>query len=139
MQKAENIILDMFSPDNLPVKYIVTAHDTFGYYPRLTELENVGLQGLSTETEVSAFDVQSIAALIVEKQIPAMFVESSVSEDAIQAVRAAAAAQGWEVELGGELYSDALGPQNSEGETYLGMLQHNTLTIFNALALNSEE
>lgn len=136
---AEEIILDMFKSENLPVKYLVTAHDAFGYFARLTELENIGLQGLSTETEVSAFDVQAIAALIVEKKIPAMFVESSVSEDAIQAVRAAAAAKDWNVELGGELYSDALGPLGSGSETYLGMLQHNTLTIFNALAKTSEE
>ena len=119
---AESIILEMFRPENLPVKYLMTAHDAFGYYAQLTDLENIGLQGLSTESEVSAFDVQSIASLIVEEQVPAMFVESSVSEDAIRAVQAAAAAQGWDVKLGGELYSDALGPQGSGGDTYLGML-----------------
>ena len=121
--QAERMILEMFKPENLPVKYLVTAHDAFGYYAQLTDLENIGLQGLSTETEVSAFDVQSIASLIVEKRIPAMFVESSVSEDAVRAVQAAAAAQGWDVQLGGELYSDALGPQGSGGDTYLGMLR----------------
>ncbi len=135
---AEHLILEMFKPENLPVKYLVTAHDAFGYYAQLTDLKNVGLQGLSTETEVSAFDVQAIATLIVEERIPAMFVESSVSEDAVRAVQAAAAAQGWAVQLGGELYSDALGPQGSAGDTYLGMLQHNTLTIFNALTPTAE-
>ncbi len=139
IMNAESIIVEMFRPENLPVKYLVTAHDAFGYFAQLTDLENIGLQGLSTESEVSAFDVQSIASLIVEKQVPAMFVESSVSEDAIRAVQAAAASQGWDVKLGGELYSDALGPQGSGGETYLGMLQHNTLTIYNALAQNPEK
>ncbi len=138
IKRAERIVREMFKPENLPVRYLVTAHDAFGYYTQLTDLENIGLQGLSTETEVSAFDVQSIASLIVEKRIPAMFVESSVSEDAVQAVQAAAVAQGWDVRLGGELYSDALGPQGTEGDTYLGMLQHNTLTIFNALAQTAE-
>ena len=139
IMQAERMILEMFKPENLPVKYLVTAHDAFGYYAQLTDLENIGLQGLSTETEVSAFDVQSIASLIVEKRIPAMFVESSVSEDAVRAVQAAAAAQGWDVQLGGELYSDALGPQGSGGDTYLGMLRHNTITIFKALARTSEQ
>lgn len=139
IMQAESLIRQMFRSENLPVKYLVTAHDAFGYYAQLAELENIGLQGLSTETEVSAFDVQSIASLIVEKQIPAMFVESSVSEEAIRAVQAAAAAQAWDVQLGGELYSDALGPQGSAGDTYLGMLQHNTLTIFNALARTSAQ
>ncbi len=134
LDRAEGIIQDMFGSEAIPVKYLVTAHDAFGYYSALTGLETVGLQGLSTETEVSAYDIQTIADMIVEQRIPALFVETSVSEDAIEAVQAAVQAKGWQVELGGELYSDALGPVGSEGESYLGMLQHNTLTIFQALA-----
>ncbi len=133
LQQAEDIILDMFGDDEIPVKYLVTAHDAFGYYADLTGLKTMGLQGLSTETEVSAYDIQAIADTIVSNQIPALFVETSVSEDAIRAVQAAVQAKGWQVALGGELYSDALGPAGSEGETYLGMLQHNTVTIYQAL------
>ncbi len=133
LTKAEDIILDMFSDDKVPVKYLVTAHDAFGYYSALTGLKTLGLQGLSTETEVSAYDIQAIADTIVEQKIPALFVETSVSEDAVRAVQAAVQAKGWQVELGGELYSDALGPAGTEGESYLGMLQHNTVTIFRAL------
>ncbi len=133
LERAEDIILDMFSDDEIPVKYLVTAHDAFGYYSALTGLETIGLQGLSTETEVSAYDIQAIADTIVAQQIPAIFVETSVSEDAIEAVRAAVQARGWQLVLGGELYSDALGPAGSEGESYLGMLQHNTVTIYQAL------
>lgn len=138
MLQARDILLDMFQPSNLRAGYLVTAHDAFGYFAQLTGLESVGLQGLSTESEVSAYDIQAIASLIVEERIPAMFVESSVSEDAVRAVQAAASARGWEVHLGGELYSDALGPAGSEGDTYLGMLQHNSLTIFNALSAQAE-
>ena len=134
MESAGALIRAMFSADVVPVKYLVTAHDAFGYFAQLAQLESVGLQGLSTETEVSAYDIQATVDLIVEQRIPAIFVESSVSEDAIQAVRAASAARGWEVALGGELYSDALGPEGTEGATYLGMLQHNAVTVFQALA-----
>lgn len=140
LAQAQALIPEMFRDDAVPVKYLVTAHDAFGYYTRLAGLKSIGLQGLSTETEVSAHDIQAIVDTIVEKQIPAIFVESSVSEDAVQAVQAAARARGWDVVLGGELYSDALGPAGTEGSTYLGMLQHNTITIFQALAgrVNSE-
>lgn len=131
---AGSLIAEMFAGERIPVRYLVTAHDAFGYFTAVTNLESIGLQGLSTESEASVYDIQQIAETIVAHRIPAMFVESSVSTDAVEAVREAVRARGWDVRLGGELYSDALGPQGSEGETYLGMLQHNAVTIYLALA-----
>lgn len=131
---ARLLIAELFAGERIPVRYLVTAHDAFGYFTAVADLESIGLQGLSTESEASVYDIQQIAETIVAHQIPAMFVESSVSTDAVTAVREAVRARGWDVRLGGELYSDALGPQGSEGETYLGMLQHNAVTIYLALA-----
>ena len=128
------LIAELFAGDRIPVRYLVTAHDAFGYFTAVANLESIGLQGLSTESEASIYDIQQIAETIVAHRIPAMFVESSVSTDAVTAVREAVRARGWDVRLGGELYSDALGPQGSEGETYLGMLQHNAVTVYLALA-----
>ena len=131
---AGSLIAELFADERIPVRYLVTAHDAFGYFTAVTDLESMGLQGLSTESEASVYDIQQIAETIVEHRIPAMFVESSVSTDTVEAVREAVRARGWDVRLGGELYSDALGPQGTEGETYLGMLQHNAVTIYLALA-----
>ena len=131
---AGSLIAELFTGERIPVRYLVTAHDAFGYFTAVTNLENIGLQGLSTESEASVYDIQQIAETIVAHRIPAMFVESSVSTDAVAAVREAVRARGWDVRLGGELYSDALGPQGSEGATYLGMLQHNAVTVYLALA-----
>lgn len=131
---AGSLIGELFAGERIPVRYLVTAHDAFGYFTAVTNLEGIGLQGLSTESEASVYDIQQIAETIVTHRIPAMFVESSVSTDAVEAVREAVRAQDWSVQLGGELYSDALGPQGSEGETYLGMLQHNAVTVYLALA-----
>ena len=131
---AGSLIAELFAGKRLPVRYLVTAHDAFGYFTAVANLESIGLQGLSTESEASVYDIQRIAETIVTHRIPAMFVESSVSTDTVEAVREAVRARDWEVRLGGELYSDALGPQGSEGETYLGMLQHNAVTIYLALA-----
>lgn len=131
---AGSLITELFAGERIPVRYLVTAHDAFGYFTAVANLESIGLQGLSTESEASVYDIQQIAETIVAHRIPAMFVESSVSTDAVTAVREAVRARGWDVRLGGELYSDALGPQGSESETYLGMLQHNAVTIYLALA-----
>lgn len=114
-------------------RVLVTAHDAFGYFGRAYGFEVRGLQGISTAAEAGAADVQELAQLIAERQIPAMFVESSVPPRAIEAVQEAVRARGWEVKIGGELYSDALGPRDSSAGSYVGMVRHNIDTIVAAL------
>lgn len=114
-------------------RVLVTAHDAFGYFGRMFQIEVVGLQGLSTEDEVGISDIQSTIDLLVEKQVPAVFVESSVNQNAIKAVIDGAEKAGLKVELGGELFSDAMGEKGTEEGTYIGMYRHNVETIFSAL------
>ena len=115
-------------------RVLVTAHDAFGYFGAAYGFEVRGLQGISTATEAGTRDVQDLVAFVVERQIPAMFVESSVSPDAIEAVREAVRARGHEVEIGGNLFSDALGQQGAPEGTYEGMIRHNVDTIVGALS-----
>lgn len=115
-------------------RVLITAHDAFGYFGRAYGFEVKGLQGISTEAEASAADVQSLASFIVANQIPAIFIESSVPVRTVEAVQAAVAAQGFQVAIGGELFSDALGDQNTPEGTYTGMVRHNVDTIVGALS-----
>lgn len=117
---------------------MVTAHDAFGYFARTYGFEVAGLQGISTESEAGTADVQKIANFIVERQIPAIFVESSVSPRNIEAVQAAVEAQGFQVAIGGQLYSDALGDPDTPAGTYTGMLRHNVDTLVEALGQSVE-
>jgi len=119
-------------PENRRV--LVTAHDAFGYFGRMLNLRVVGLQGLSTEDEVGLTDIERTIDLLVEYQVPAVFVESSVNPAAIQAVIEGAKERGLSVRLGGELFSDAMGREGTEEGTYLGMFRHNVETIYRALS-----
>lgn len=130
--------LDLFVKSTLATipaenRVIVTAHDAFSYYGRAYQLEVVGLQGISTQSEASTADVQKVANLIVQRKIPAIFVETSVSPRTVEAVKQAVQAQNYSITIGGSLYSDALGEKGTPGETYLGMIRENTLTIAKAL------
>jgi len=119
----------------LPVekRILVTAHDAFNYFGKLHNFEVVGLQGLSTATEAGVQDVQKLANFIIEKNIKAIFVESSVPKRTIEALQAAVKSKDHEVAIGGTLYSDALGDAGTIEGTYIGMYKHNVLTIVNAL------
>jgi manganese/zinc/iron transport system substrate-binding protein len=114
-------------------RVLITAHDAFNYLGRAYGLEVRGLQGISTATEAGTADVQQLAEFVTERRIPALFVESSVSPRAIEAVREAVRARGFEVGLGEELFSDALGDPGSGAGTYLGMVRHNVDAIASAL------
>ncbi|AGC76790.1 ABC-type metal ion transport system, periplasmic component/surface adhesin [Nonlabens dokdonensis DSW-6] len=114
-------------------RILVTAHDAFNYFGRTFDFEVVGLQGLSTATEAGVKDVQRITQFIIENDIKAVFIESSVPRRTVEALQAAVKDQNHEVNIGGELYSDALGSAGTEEGTYIGMYKHNVNTIVNAL------
>ena len=110
-------------------RVIITAHDAFNYFGRAYDFEVRGLQGISTAAEAGAGDVQELAQFIAERRIPAIFVESSVSPRTIEAVREAVRSRGFEVEISGSLYSDAMGDPGTADGTYIGMVRHNVDTI----------
>lgn len=114
-------------------RILVTAHDAFHYFGRAYGFDVRGLQGISTASEAGTADVQALADFIVEKQLPAIFVESSVPVRTIEALQAAVRAKGFEVAIGGQLFSDAMGDPGTPEGTYIGMVRHNIDTIVGAL------
>ena len=121
------------------VRVLVTAHDAFGYFGKRFEFEVIGLQGISTESEASVQDVNRLVNLLVKRNIPAIFVESTVPEKGIRALIEGASAQGHTVKIGGSLYSDAMGDSGTWSGTYLGMIDHNVTTIARALGGEAPE
>lgn len=114
-------------------RVLVTAHDAFRYFGRAYGFEVLGLQGISTESQAGTADVIRLADFITERKIKAIFVESSVPERNIRAVQDAVRSRGWEVVIGGELFSDAMGNAGTFEGTYIGMVTHNIDTIVKAL------
>lgn len=96
-------------------------------------LEVIGLQGLSTEDEIGVSDINETIDLIETYNVPAIFIESTINPNSIQAVLEGAQNRGIDVILGGELYSDAMGEPGTEEGTYIGMYRHNVETIYDAL------
>lgn len=114
-------------------RVLVTAHDAFNYFGRAYGLEVMGIQGISTESEAGLADVTSLVDMLVDRRIPAVFVESSVPDKYVRALIEGAAAKGHAVVIGGELFSDAMGRPGSWEGTYLGMIDHNASTVARAL------
>lgn len=114
-------------------RVLVTAHDAFNYFGKAYGFRVEGLLGLSTAAEAGTGDVGRLVSLIIETGVPAIFVESSIPVRTIEAVQAAVRARGKHVEIGGTLFSDAMGDPGTGEGTYPGMVRHNVNTIVGAL------
>ncbi len=114
-------------------RMLVTAHDAFAYFGRRYGLEVVGIQGVNTESEAGLRAIEAVVETVVARKLPAVFVESTVSERNVRAIVEGAAARGHRVVVGGQLFSDAMGPEGTYEGTYVGMIDHNVTTIARAL------
>ncbi|WP_321496078.1 metal ABC transporter solute-binding protein, Zn/Mn family [uncultured Desulfobacter sp.] len=119
-------------------RILVTTHDAFNYFCREynfneeNDFLSIAPVGWSTGAEVGAGMTperrQKVVASIKESGAPAIFVETTINPKQIREI-----AQETGVKIGGELYSDSMGPKGSAGETYIGMMRENTLLIVRAL------
>lgn len=110
-------------------RVLITSHDAFRYFGRAYNIEVKGLQGISTVSEYGLRDVKNMVDLIIERNVKAVFVESSVSSKSLEAVIEGCKGEGHSVEIGGLLFSDSMGKSDSKEGTYLGMIEHNAQQI----------
>lgn len=114
-------------------RVLLTAHDAFNYFGEAYGFEVLGIQGISTDSEAGLRRISELVDLLVDRNIRAVFVESSVSDRNIRALIEGAAARDHSVVIGGELFSDAMGPEGTYEGTYIGMIDHNATVIAGAL------
>ena len=114
-------------------RVLVTSHDAFNYFGRAYDLEVLGVQGLSTESEAGLQRINELVKLLVDRKVAAVFVESSVSPKNIRALIDGAASRGHKVVIGGELFSDAMGAAGTTEGTYVGMIDHNVTAVVRSL------
>ena len=112
---------------------LITAHDAFNYFGRAYGLDVKGIQGISTESEAGLKDINLLVDEIVNRDIKAVFIESSVADKNIRALIEGTKVRGHNVVVGGELYSDAMGARGTYEGTYIGMIDHNVTTVAKAL------
>lgn len=120
-------------------RVLITAHDAFNYFGRAYDIQVTGIQGISTESEAGVQDINRLVDRIVANRIPAIFVESSVSDKNVRAIVEGARSRGWRVEVGGTLFSDAMGAPGTYEGTYVGMIDHNVTTLTRALGGKAPE
>lgn len=115
-------------------RILITAHDAFGYFGRAYGIDVKAIQGINTESEASLRTINDLVQVIVQRKVPAIFIENTISPKSIEALIAGAAAKGLKVSLGGQLFGDSLGDAGTDQEGYVGTFKHNVITIRDALS-----
>ena len=118
-------------------RVLLTAHDAFRYFGSGVAFDVMGVKGISTTSEAGLYRIEELVDLIIERQIKAVFVESSQSDRNIRALIEGTAARDHDLKLGGQLFSDAMGPAGTYEGTYVGMMDHNLTTIARALGVDA--
>ena len=118
-------------------RILLTSHDAFNYFGQAYGFNVIGIQGISTESEAGLQRMSELVDLIIDMNVQAVFIETSVSDRNIKALVEGASAMGHEVTVGGELFSDAMGEPGSYEGTYIGMIDSNSTTIAIALGGNA--
>ena len=113
-------------------RVLITSHDAFRYFGKAYGMEVYALQGISTEAKPRTEDIKKIIDLIKERNIKAVFIETTVNPALIKQITQETGAV-----IGGTLYSDSIGEPGSEGDTFLKAFQTNVNTITESLKYNN--
>ena len=114
-------------------RVLLTAHDAFRYFGLAFDFEVMGVKGISTTSEAGLYRIEQLVDTIIDRQVSAVFVETSQSDRNIRALIEGTRVRGHSLRLGGELFSDAMGKAGTYEGTYIGMIDHNLTTIARAL------
>ena len=139
LAKLDDYVRTVIESIPAPQRVLVTAHDAFGYFGRSYGIEVRSVQGVTTESEAGVHDVNRLVDFLVERKLPAIFVESSVNEKNIRAVIEGTSARSVPIRVGAELFSDAMGAEGTYEGTYVGMIDHNATRIARALGGTAPE
>jgi len=137
LRRLKNYGDDILASIPKRARVLLTAHDAFRYFGAAFDFDVMGVKGISTTSEAGLYRIEELVDTIIERQIQAVFVESSQSDRNIRALMEGAAARGHDLRLGGQLYSDAMGPAGTYEGTYVGMIDHNLTTIAHALGVDA--
>lgn len=110
-------------------RVVVTAHDAFGYLANTYGLTFLAPQGIDTEAAPSAREVADLIDFLKERKAGALFVENIANGDLVAQISRETG-----IEIGGQIYSDALSVKGSPATSYLAMFAHNLTLITQKLS-----
>ncbi len=109
-------------------RYLVSCEGAFSYLARDYGLKEAYLWAVNAERQATPKQIERVINTVKQNKIPAVFCESTVSnESQLQVAKATGA------KFGGVFYVDSLSPPDGEAPTYLKLLEYNVNTLIKGL------
>lgn len=128
LKGADKYVMDKIKTIPEDRRILITSHDAFQYYGRRYGIRLEAVMGVSTDAEIKTSDRVRLDKVIKASKVPAVFIESTINPKFLEQV-----SKDHNIVIGGELYADSIGGEDSEAPSYIDMLKHNTDVIVAAL------
>lgn len=115
-------------------RMIIVSENAFKYFAEDFGFDSDGIWEMNSHEEGTSGQINRIIDVIQEREVPAVFVESTVDPRYMETV-----ADNSGVEIAGEVYTDAIGEEGSEAASYIDMMRHNAETFIEGLSGNEAE
>jgi manganese transport system substrate-binding protein len=112
-------------------RYLVSCEGAFSYIARDYGLQELYIWSVNAEQQATPKQIEKVINVVREKQIPAVFCESTISNEAQLQVAKETGAK-----FGGVFYVDSLSPPEGNAPTYLKLLEYNVNTLIKGLQGN---
>lgn len=110
-------------------RILITSHDAFQYFGRQYGIQLESVMGVSTDADIQTSDIIRLNKVIQTTPVPAVFIESTINPKVLEQL-----AHDNGIVVGGKLYADSLGDEDSPAPTYIEMLRHNINVIAGGLS-----
>ena len=105
-------------------RLIVVSENAFKYFGADYGFDTEGVWEINSHEEGTPQQISRLVELVRERNVPAVFVESTVDQRYMQTISNETG-----VPIAGEVFTDAVGGAGSGAETYIDMIKHN-VTVF---------
>ncbi len=109
-------------------RFLVTSEGAFKYFEKAYGIKTGYIWEINSENEGSPQQIREIVDLIRVQDISALFIETSIDPRSMETVSKETG-----VPIIGEVFTDSLGKEGTDGDTYIKMMEANLNVIYQGL------
>lgn len=109
-------------------RVLTTSEGAFKYFGEAYNIETAYVWEINSDNQGSPQQIKSLVDFLKERNVPALFVETSVDARSMETVSKETG-----IPINGKVFTDSLGKPGKDGDTYKKMMEWNTKTIIEGL------